>query len=161
MAQRISQMPMQALPTSQEGFIGSSVNRGLGAMTQPNPGMKGQNDGGSYTDLTANPQFERNNIQQLQSIQQNGMSASPQMQAQAAGQVTNAMTQKSTAQYQAERDKNTYVANIMEATGNSMATKQLGDPVTFQVAQNNVLLSRQMGTAPDLTQVRNESQRYG
>ena len=162
MAQRISQMPMQALiPDTQAGFIGSNVERNLGAMTQPNPGVDNQRDGGSYANLGVNPQFERNTTQHLQSIQQNGMAAAPQMQAQAAGQVTNAMTQQSTAAYQAERDKTNYVQNLMEITGNSFATQQLGDPITFEATKNNVMLSRQMGTAPELTQVMNEFKRYG
>ncbi len=160
MAQRISQMPMQALPSTQEGFVGSNVHLGNGAMTQPNPGMKGLQDGGLYASFE-NPQGERNRTQQLQSIQQNGMSAAPQMQAAAAGQVTNAMTQQSTAQYQAERNKNSYVANVMEASGNSMATAKLGDPVTFRKVANDVEVNRQLGTAPDLKQLQMESQQYG
>ena len=162
MAQRISQMPAQALPATQEGFIGSNVNRGTAAMTQPNAGMKGQNDGGSYTNLFANPQPERNQVAQLQNLQQNGIAAAPQMASAAMGQVTNQLTQQSTAEYKAQVGMNNTIANIMDATGNGSATMALSR-LPMDKIKNDVGVSRSMATmqAAELGQHQAEVGRYG
>jgi len=163
MAQRITQMPQQALPATQEAFIGSSVNRGVAAMTQPNSGMKGQQDGGTYTNLMMNPQLERNQMQQLQNIQQNGISAAPQQAAAGIGQVTNQLTQQSTAEYKAQIGMNNTIANVMEATGNGAATMEMGNPVLRDKRMNDIAVSRAMGSmqAAELGQIQAEAGRYG
>ena len=163
MAQRITQMPQQALPATQEAFIGSSVNRGVAAMTQPNSGMKNQQDGGTYTNLMMNPQLERNQMQQMQNIQQNGIAAAPQQAAAGIGQVTNQLTQQSTAEYQAQIGMNNTIANIMEATGNGAATMEMGNPVLKDKRMNDIAVSRAMGSmqAAELGQIQAEAGRYG
>jgi len=162
MAQRITQMPQQALPATQEAFIGSSVNRGVAAMTQPNSGMKNQQDGGTYTNFE-NPQLERNQMQLMQNIQQNGISAAPQRAAAGIGQVTNQLTQQSTAEYQAQIGMNNTIANIMEATGNGKATMEMGNPVLVDKRMNDIAVSRAMGSmqAAELGQIQAEAGRYG
>jgi hypothetical protein len=162
MAQRITQMPQQALPATQEAFIGSSVNRGVAAMTQPNSGMKNQQDGGTYTNFE-NPQLERNQMQLMQNIQQNGISAAPQQAAAGIGQVTNQLTQQSTAEYQAQIGMNNTIANIMEATGNGSATMEMGNPVLVDKRMNDIAVSRAMGSmqAAELGQLQAEARRYG
>ena len=162
MAQRISQMPNEAIPFAQEALPYSSVERGLGAMTLPNAGMKNMQDGGAYTKFV-NPQVQRNQQQQIQSIQQNAIAAAPQQAAAGMGQVTNMMTQQSTADYQAQLDKNTYVANIMDATGNGGATAEMGNPVLRDKRMNDIAVSRAMGSmqAAELGQIQAEAGRYG
>ena len=162
MAQRITQMPQQALPATQEAFIGSSVNRGVAAMTQPNSGMKNQQDGGTYTNF-GNPQLERNQMQLMQNIQQNGIAAAPQQAAAGIGQVTNQLTQQSTAEYQAQIGLNNTIANVMEATGNGAATMEMGNPVLKDKRMNDIAVSRAMGSmqAAELGQIQAEAGRYG
>ena len=161
MAQRITQMPGQVLPASQEGFIGSNVNRGTGAMTQPNAGMKGMQDGGTYTSFD-NPQPERNAVAQLQNLQQNGIAAAPQMASAAMGQVTNQLTQQSTAEYKAQVGMNNTIANIMDKTGNGGATMALGQLPMAKI-QNDVGVTRAMAAnqAAELGQLQAEAGRYG
>ena len=49
MAQRISQLPNEAIPYAQEALGMSSLKRGLGMMNNPNAGMKNQMDGGAFS----------------------------------------------------------------------------------------------------------------
>ena len=163
MAQRISQMPQEYLPATQEGFIGSSVNRGVAAMTQPNAGMKNAQDSSSYTNVMENPQLQRNVSHEMQNIQQNGISAAPQQAAAGIGQITNQMTQQSTAEYKAQIGMNNSIANIMEATDNGAATMEMGNPVLRDQRMNDVAVSRAMGSmqAAELGQIQAEAGRYG
>jgi len=163
MAQRISQMPQEYLPATQEGFIGSSVNRGVAAMTQPNAGMKNAQDSSSYTNVMENPQLQRNVSHEMQNIQQNGISAAPQQAAAGIGQITNQMTQQSTAEYKAQVGMNNTIANIMEATDNGTATMEMGNPVLRDKRMNDVAVSRAMGSmqAAELGQIQAEAGRYG
>jgi hypothetical protein len=161
MAQRISQMPNEAIPFAQEALPYSSVERGLGAMTLPNAGMKNMNDGGAYTKFL-NPQDQRNQQQQIQNVQQNAIAAAPQSAASAMGQVTNQLTQQSTAQYKAQVGMNNTIANVMEATGQGAATMALSR-LPMDKIKNDVGVSRAMGSmqAAELGQLQAESGRYG
>ena len=160
MAQRISQMPNEALPFTQESFIGSNVGRGTQAMTQPNSGMKNMNDGGAYTKFI-NPQPMRNTQGQMQNLQQNAIALGPQKAAEAQGMVVNNMTQQSTADYKAQIGMNNTVANIMEATGNGSATMALSRLPVDKI-KNDVGVTRAMGSmqAPELGQLQAETVRY-
>jgi hypothetical protein len=162
MAQRISQMPNEAIPFAQEALPYSSVERGLGAMTLPNAGMKNMQDGGSYTKFV-NPQGQRNQQQQIQNIQQNAIAAAPQQAAAGMGQVTNQLSQQSTAEYQAQIGMNNTIANVMEATGNGKATMEMGNPVLRDQRMNDIAVSRAMGSmqAAELGQIQAEAGRYG
>jgi hypothetical protein len=161
MAQRISQMPNEAIPFAQEALPYSSVERGIGAMTLPNAGMRNMNDGGAYTKFV-NPQGQRNQQQQIQNIQQNAIAAAPQGAASAMGQVTNQMTQQSTAEYKAQLGMNTTIANVMEATGSGAATMEMGNPLMLDKRMNDIAVSRAMGSmqAAELGQIQAESGRY-
>ena len=162
MAQRISQMPNEAIPFAQEALPYSSVERGIGAMTQPNAGMKNMNDGGAYTKFV-NPQMQRNQQQQIQNMQQNGIALAPQKAAEASGMVVNQMTQQSTADYKAQIGMNNTIANIMDATGNGAATAEMGNPVLKDKRMNDIAVSRAMGSmqAAELGQIQAEAGRYG
>jgi len=143
MAQRISQMPNEAIPFAQEALPYSSVERGLGAMTLPNAGMKNMQDGGAYTKFV-NPQGQRAQQQDMQTIQQNALAAQSGMASQAMGQVTNQMTQQSTADYKAQMGMNNTIANIMEATGNGAATMEMGNPQMLDKRMQDIAISRKM-----------------
>ena len=162
MAQRISQMPNEAIPFAQEALPYSSVERGLGAMTLPNAGMKNMQDGGAYTKFV-NPQGQRNQQQQIQNIQQNAIGQQAGMASQAMGQVTNQMTQQSTADYKAQMGMNNTIANIMDATGNGAATMEMGNPMLKDKRMNDIAVSRAMGSmqAAELGQIQAEAGRYG
>ncbi len=162
MAQRISQMPNEAIPFAQEALPYSSVERGLGAMTLPNAGMKNMQDGGAYTKFV-NPQGQRNQQQQVQNIQQNAIGQQAGMASQAMGQVTNQMTQQSTADYKAQMGMNNTIANIMDATGNGAATIEMGNPMLKDKRMNDIAVSRAMGSmqAAELGQIQAEAGRYG
>ena len=144
MAQRISQMPAEAIPAAQASLPYSSVGRGIGAMTQPNMGMKNMNDGGAYTKFV-NPQPMRNDQGQIQNMQQNAIALAPQKAAEAQGMVINNMTQQSTADYQAQTGMNNTIANIMEATGSGQATMEMGNPQMFEKRMQDIDISRKMG----------------
>ncbi len=162
MAQRISQMPNEAIPFAQEALPYSSVERGLGAMTLPNAGMKNMQDGGAYTKFV-HPQGQRNQQQQVQNIQQNAIGQQAGMASQAMGQVTNQMTQQSTAEYKAQMGMNNTIANIMDATGNGAATIEMGNPMLKDKRMNDIAVSRAMGSmqAAELGQIQAEAGRYG
>jgi len=144
MAQRISQMPAEAIPAAQASLPYSSVERGIGAMTQPNMGMKNMNDGSTYPKF-GNPQPERNIAGQLQNVQQNAVALAPQKAAEAQGMVVKKLNEDSTAAYQAQNDMQTTLANIMEATGNNEATIEMGNAQLFPKRMQEVAFSRKMG----------------
>ena len=162
MAQRISQMPNEAIPFAQEIFPLASAERGLYAMNPPNAGMKNSQDGGDFTKFV-NPQGQRAQQQDMQNIQQNALAAQSGMASQAMGQVTNQMTQQSTADYKAQMGMNNTIANIMDATGNGAATIEMGNPMLKDKRMNDIAVSRAMGSrqAAELGQIQAEAGRYG
>ena len=108
MAQRIQNSGLQVVD---EALPMSSMKRGLGAMTLPNPGVRNEFDGGLRTKMDA-PQDPR--PYELQNIQQNAISAQPQANVAARGQVTKQMAQMSSDQSREIQYKNQYVANVMD-----------------------------------------------
>ncbi len=144
MAQRISQMSQEYLPATQEGFIRSSEYLGNTAMTQKNAGMKGMNDGSTYTKF-GNPQPERNIAGQLQNAQQNAVALAPQKAAEAQGMVVKKLNEDSTADYQEQLYLNTQLANLMRVTGNNEATIEMGNAQLFPKRMQEVAFSRKMG----------------
>ena len=84
------------------------------------------------------------------------------MAASASGQVTNQLTQQSTADYKAQNDKFNFVANLMEFTGNNAATLEMGNPLLHDKRMNDIAVSRAMGTmqAAELGQLKAEADRY-
>ena len=163
MAQRISQLPNEAIPFAQEALPFSSVERGLGAMTMPNLGMTNMQDGGGFPKLAVNPQIQRAQQQQIQDLQQNAISAAPGQASAAMGQVSKMQTEASTAEYKAQIGMNNTIANIMDATGNGAATMEMGNPVLVDKRMNDIAVSRAMGSmqAAELGQIQAEAGRYG
>ena len=85
MAQRISQLPNEAIPYAQEALGMSSLKRGLGMMNNPNAGMKNQMDGVHSVSPTPTAK-QRNAELAIQNAAERHL-CSPQANAQAAGQV--------------------------------------------------------------------------
>ena len=108
MAQRIQNSNLQVVD---ETLPMSSTKRGLGAMTLPNPGMRNEFDGGLRTKMDA-PQDPRS--YELQNIQQNTISAQPQANVAARGQVTKQMTEGASQESRAIQFKNQEVANMLD-----------------------------------------------
>ena len=130
MAQRISQMQTSSDPYAQEALVGSSVERGLGGMTLPNPGVPNSLDGGSFTKVTANPQPERNQALALQHIHQDGVSGAPQMASAAMNQVNTEVTKASDIESKGQQYMNAFMANQMEQAGLGQNILALNDAMS-------------------------------
>ncbi len=115
MAQRISDMPAGNMPYAREALPYASLQRGLGGMNPPNPGLTNMDDG--RLDPFLNAQSERQNQYEMQDIDQNMSSARPQAAAGAMGQVRTAIVEESDAKSQAQQDLNNKMAMVIEASG--------------------------------------------
>ncbi len=115
MAQRISDMPAGSMPYAREALPYASLQRGLGGMNPPNPGMTNMDDG--RLDPFLNSQAERQNQYEMQDINQNMSSARPQAAAGAMGQVRTAIVEESDAASRAQQDLNNKMAMVIEASG--------------------------------------------
>jgi len=115
MAQRISDMPAGSMPYAREALPYASLQRGLGGMNPPNPGMTNMDDG--RLDPFLNSQAERQNQYEMQDIDQNMSSARPQAAAGAMGQVRTAIVEESDAASRAQQDLNNKMAMVIEASG--------------------------------------------
>ena len=167
MAQRISQIPSEAIPYAQEALPMASVKRGLGGMTLPNAGMVNSMDGGAFSKPGANAQMQRNAELSLQNQQQNAISARPQAQAQGAGQVRKQMVDMSTAQSHEQQFLNQHLANRIEQSpsrGSGIMTLNsiMESPMRAKF-ENDIAVSQAMhqeGKAPELGQMIAEANRY-
>lgn len=115
MAQRISDMPAGSMQYSREALPYAALQRGLGGMNPPNPGMANMDDG--RLDPFLNTQAERQNQYEMQDINQNMASARPQAAAGAMGQVRTAIVEESDATSRAQQDLNNKLAMVIEASG--------------------------------------------
>jgi hypothetical protein len=115
MAQRISDMPAGSMPYAREALPYASLQRGLGGMNPPNPGITNMDDG--RLDPFLNSQAERQNQYEMQDINQNMSSARPQAAAGAMGQVRTAIVEESDAASRAQQDLNNKMAMVIEASG--------------------------------------------
>lgn len=115
MAQRISDMPAGSMPYAREALPYASLQRGLGGMNPPNPGITNMDDG--RLDPFLNSQAERQNQYEMQDIDQNMSSAKPQAAAGAMGQVRTAIVGESDAASRAQQDLNNKMAMVIEASG--------------------------------------------
>ena len=115
MAQRISDMSAGSMPYAREALPYASLQRGLGGMNPPNPGMTNMDDG--RLDPFLNAQTERQNQYEMQDINQNMTSARPQAAAGAMGQARTAIVEESDAQSKAQQDLNNKMAMVIEARG--------------------------------------------
>ena len=163
MAQRIQQMPESAMPYAQQSLPYSSTARGLGGMTLPNPGMKNQMDGGSFSKPYANAQEQRNAELAMQNARQNNISAQPQALAGAQGQARKQMAELSDQESKAQLKMNSYLSNVIEATSGGGAIKSLANQPFADKVMNDVAVSQamhQQGQAPELGQMTAEANRY-
>ena len=165
MAQRISQLPNEAIPYAQEALGMSSLKRGLGMMNNPNAGMKNQMDGGAFSKPYANAQEQRNAELAMQNVQQNAISARPQANAQAAGQVRKGLTEQSTEEMKAHNYAEANKAFYLEQMGGQgvMKLNSIMESPERQKFVNDIAVSSAMhqeGKAPELGQLTAEANRY-
>ena len=125
MAQRISDMPAGSMPYAREALPYASLQRGLGGMNPPNPGMTNMDDG--RLDPFLNSQAERQNQYEMQDINQNMSSARPQAAAGAMGQVRTAIVEESDAASRAQQDLNNKMAMVIEASGGGQKIAALNE----------------------------------
>jgi len=95
----------------------ANAARGNAAMNPPNPGRKEPSDGGDYTKVTMNPQFQMSQTQGAQRGQQNMMTQQFQGQAAAKGMMTAQQAAMDDAKNKAQMQLATGVANTMEMMG--------------------------------------------
>ena len=167
MAQRISQIPSEAIPYAQEALPMASVKRGLGGMTLPNAGMVNSMDGGAFSKPGANAQEQRNAELGLQNMRQNAISARPQAQAQGAGQVRKQMVDMSTQESAAQQFMNQNLANQIEQSPSRgsgiMTLNSIMESPERAKFENDIAVSsamHQQGRAPELGQITAEANRY-
>ena len=115
MAQRISDMPAGSMQYSREALPYAALQRGLGGMNPPNPGMTNMDDG--RLDPFLNSQTERQNQYEMQDINQNMSSARPQAAAGAMGQVRTAIVEQSDIDSRVQQDLNNTLSMLIEASG--------------------------------------------
>ncbi len=125
MAQRISDMSAASMPYAREALPYASLQRGLGGMNPPNPGMTNMDDG--RLDPFLNAQTERQNQYEMQDINQNMTSARPQAAAGAMGQARTAIVEESDAQSKAQQDLNNKMAMVIEASGSGQNIAALNE----------------------------------
>ena len=166
MAQRISQIPSEAIPYAQEALALASYKRGIGGMALPNAGMANSMDGGAFSKPGANAQEQRNFELANQNRQQNDISLRPQAQAQGAGQVRKEMVDMSTLQSQVQQEFNQFMANVMEERNLGAGIMRLNSIMESPERakfMNDVAVSSAMyqeGRAPQLGQMIAEANRY-
>lgn len=163
MAQRISAMPPEAMPVSRGNLGYSSMEKGLGGMIPPNEGMRNMDDGGMASKPYVNSQDQRQNLLAVQNMQQNGISAAQQANANGGRQASLGLL--NTPEEQAKQFATQAKATVLEATDGGRATMQLNalmqSPERENV-MNSVAVSRAMSEtkAPELGQVIQEANRY-
>ena len=165
MAQRISDMPPGSMPYAREALPYASLQRGTGAMNPPNAGLRNMDDSGAYTKPYLNSQMERQTNLALQNVNQNEISAIPQAQAAAMGQVRTGFTEESSQASAAQQFMNANLANQMDANEMGAATMQLNAVMQSPDREkflNDIAVSKAMGQAkaPELGQVTEEANRY-
>ena len=95
----------------------ANAARGNAAMNPPNPMRPEASDGGDYTKVTMNPQFQMSQTQGAQRGQQNMMTQQFQGQAAAKGMMTAQQAAMDDAKNKAQMQLATGVANTMEMMG--------------------------------------------
>ena len=163
MAQRISSMPPQAMPVSRGNLGYSSAEKGLGGMIPPNEGMVNQMDGGMASKPYVNSQDQRQNLLAVQNMQQNGISAAQQANANGGRQAQLGML--NTPEEQAKQFATQAKANVLDATDggrNVMKLNAMMQSPERENILNSVAVSRAMGEAkaPELGQITEEANRY-
>ena len=167
MAQRISQLPSEAIPYAQEALPYSSLKRGLGSMNQVNAGMSNQQDGGNFSKPYANAQEQRNRELAMQDARQNGITAQPQAVVAATGQARKQMTEMSSQDSRSKQYMNHKLADQVEQLSSAgQSIRKLNGLMTGPYAdafKNDIAVSTAMyqkGQAPELGQLKAEADRY-
>jgi len=146
MAQRISSMPY-----SQEGFVLSSAERGLGAMLPQNQGMTNRDDMGTGALADVNGQSQRQYDHALQGVRMGTMSARPQAVVNETNKLKKGAVEMSTAQQFLVRKLTDNEYNVLERAGGSNALMELSatmqDPIGAQQFAQNI---RTQGVIGDL-----------
>ena len=163
MAQRISSLPPEAMPVARGNLGYSSAEKGLGGMIPPNEGMVNQMDGGMASKPYVNSQDQRQNLLAVQNMQQNGISAAQQANANGGRQAQLGML--NTPEEQAKQFATQAKANVLDATDggrNVMKLNAMMQSPERENILNSVAVSRAMGEAkaPELGQITEEANRY-
>ena len=163
MAQRISALPPEAMPVSRGNLGYSSAEKGLGGMIPPNEGMTNSMDGGLGAQPNTPLQGERQQQLAVQNMQQNGISATFQANANGGRQAQLGML--NTPEEQAKQFATQAKATVLEATDGGRATMQLNSIMQSperETFMNSIAVSKAMGEAkaPELGQVTEEANRY-
>ena len=163
MAQRISALPPEAMPVSRGNLGYSSAEKGLGGMIPPNEGMTNSMDGGLGAHPNTPLQGERQQQLAVQNMQQNGISATFQANANGGRQAQLGML--NTPEEQAKQFATQAKATVLEATDGGRATMQLKSIMQSperETFMNSIAVSKAMGEAkaPELGQVTEEANRY-
>jgi len=143
---------------SEEILALSSTERGLGAMTQPNPGMPNMMDGGKTSNPFSNAQIQRNALLSQQNLRQNAITAQTQAVADVRGQARNSVSTQSTQESRAQQYMNQNLANAIEAsqTGGAglMTLNSIMEGPQGAKFVNDIAVSKTMaepaGKAPEL-----------
>ena len=163
MAQRISALPPEAMPVSRGNLGYSSAEKGLGGMIPPNEGMTNSMDVGLGAQPNTPLQGERQQQLAVQNMQQNGISATFQANANGGRQAQLGML--NTPEEQAKQFATQAKATVLEATDGGRATMQLNSIMQSperETFMNSIAVSKAMGEAkaPELGQVTEEANRY-
>jgi len=146
MAQRITQLPYEAIPAAQATMSRALVEQGNEAMGLPNVGRPNSTDDGDFTKLAANPQGMRNMQQKNQEYQQNAITGASGLAAQNLGMVRNDLTEQSQAEYKDQTYLNNFVANVIHERipGGGEAVAEMANPDLFHKRMKEVEFSRLM-----------------
>ena len=163
MAQRISALPPEAMPVARGNLGYSSAEKGLGGMIPPNEGMVNQMDGGMASKPYVNSQDQRQNLLAVQNMQQNGISAAQQANANGGRQAQLGML--NTPEEKARQDLTVAKAITLEKMGGGhrlMEFNALMQSPERENLVNSVAVTRAMGEAkaPELGQIIQEANRY-
>ena len=132
-------------------------------MIPPNEGMVNQMDGGMASKPYVNSQDQRQNLLAVQNMQQNGISAAQQANANGGRQAQLGML--NTPEEQAKQFATQAKANVLDATDggrNVMKLNAMMQSPERENILNSVAVSRAMGEAkaPELGQITEEANRY-
>ena len=156
-------MPPEAMPVSRGNLGYSSMEKGLAGMIPPNEGLRNMDDGGMASKPYVNSQDQRQNLLAVQNMQQNGISAAQQANANGGRQAELSML--NTPEERAKQYNTQFKANVMDATDGGRETMKFNAIMQSPERENvlnSVAVSRAMGEAkaPELGQVMQEANRY-
>ena len=141
--QRISSMPY-----SQEGFVLSSAERGLGAMLPQNQGMTNRQDMGTGALADVNGQTQRQYDHAIQGVRMGTMTARPQAVVNETNKLKKGEVEFATTQNFLVQKMTSDEYNLLERAGGSNALMELSavmqNPASAQQFAQNIGTSRLM-----------------